>query len=116
MITTFSCRIWTMELKDRLQYALDRKGWSQTDLGNALGLTPQAIQKWLNGGGIRQNRLKEVAEVLGVSYQWLFTGTGIMVDGVTIEGVKTDIYKEISDMSVTELLDVLDTARSINSR
>ena len=38
---------------------------SQTALGNLLGLTPQAVQKWASQGFVPGDRCREVEAVLG---------------------------------------------------
>ncbi|BAQ16962.1 helix-turn-helix domain-containing protein [Methyloceanibacter caenitepidi] len=48
-------------------------GLSQTDLGDALGLTFQQIQKYENGANrIGAGRLVEIAAVLGIEVGWFF--------------------------------------------
>ncbi|QOY96360.1 helix-turn-helix domain-containing protein [Massilia sp. UMI-21] len=42
-----------------------RLAGSQTALGNMLGLTPQAIQKWATQGFVPADRCREVEEKLG---------------------------------------------------
>jgi transcriptional regulator with XRE-family HTH domain len=58
----------------RLKEALKAGGMSNADLANAIGVTVQAVSKWLKKGGISQQRLPTVARVLGVSLEWLLTG------------------------------------------
>ena len=58
----------------RLKEALKASGMSNADLANAIGVTVQAVSKWLNKGGISQQRLPAVARVLGVSLEWLLMG------------------------------------------
>ena len=43
------------------------RGLSQSALARALGLKPQAVQKWEAGGGVNADRLQEIAAVLGCS-------------------------------------------------
>ena len=58
----------------RLKEALKASGMSNAELANAIGVTVQAVSKWLNKGGISQQRLPAVARVLGVSLEWLLMG------------------------------------------
>lgn len=44
---------------------------TQTDLARALGVKPQAVQKWESGGGPRRDRIKAIAEVLDISEEEL---------------------------------------------
>lgn len=47
------------------------KGWNQSELASALGVSPQAVQKWENGGMPRTSRIAEIAKALGVSESYL---------------------------------------------
>ena len=58
----------------RLKEARKASGLSNAELANTIGVTVQAVSKWLNKGGISQQRLPAVARVLGVSLEWLLTG------------------------------------------
>ena len=61
----------------RLKEALKASGLSNAELANAIGVTVQAVSKWLNKGGISQQRLPAVARVLGVSLEWLLMGVDL---------------------------------------
>lgn len=56
---------------ERLQEALDAKGWSQGKLARAVGVTQGAISQILLGKTHRSKFLPEIAEELGVSMRWL---------------------------------------------
>lgn len=63
-----------MELKDRIKKRIEELEWSQEKLADEVGVTQPAIQ-WLLVGKTKQPRyIKKLAEVLGVSYEWLLTG------------------------------------------
>lgn len=61
-------------LIDRIISARNAKGMNQSDLATALGVSPQAVQKWENGGMPRSSRIAEIAKVLGVTEQYLLIG------------------------------------------
>ena len=70
-------RIKIMELIERITFARERAGLSQTELAKKIGITPQAIQNWEYGkSSPRLQRLKKLAEVLNVSEEWITTGNG----------------------------------------
>lgn len=60
------------DLKDRLQQALDRKGWKSVDLVEATGVPKGAISYYLSGKSKpKADRLYIIAQALGVSEAWL---------------------------------------------
>lgn len=61
-------------LAERVRWARERAGLSQSALARAVGATPQAIQL-LEAGQVRRPRnLVEIAGVLKVSPNWVLTG------------------------------------------
>lgn len=67
-----------MTLADRLTTAMDRSGISQAELARACGVKPPSVHGWLSGKSkfLRGENLLKAAKVLGVSQQWLATGSG----------------------------------------
>ena len=62
----------TAELKDRLQQALDRKGWKAVDLVDRTGVPKGAISYYLAGKSRpKSDRLYVIAQALDVSEAWL---------------------------------------------
>lgn len=60
------------ELKDRLQQALDRKGWKAVDLVEKTGVPKGAISYYLAGRSKpKADRLYIIAQALDVSEAWL---------------------------------------------
>lgn len=57
-------------------------GINQADLARACGVKPPSVHGWLSGKAkfLRGENLLKAAETLGVSQQWLATGSGPMVD------------------------------------
>ena len=59
-------------LKDRLQFALDRKGWKAVDLVERTGVPKGAISYYLSGKSKpKADRLYIIAQALDVSEAWL---------------------------------------------
>lgn len=62
----------TAELKDRLQQALDRKGWKAVDLVEKTGVPKGAVSYYLSGRSKpKADRLYIIAQALDVSEIWL---------------------------------------------
>lgn len=70
------------DISKRIETAREAKGMNQSELARALGLTPQAVQKWEAGGAPRGTRLQQVADVRSVCripvirkkwYGWCFS-------------------------------------------
>jgi repressor LexA len=56
----------------RLQEALDRKGWGQSDLARELEVSRQQVHQWLAGDRTPSlGAACEIADVLGVSLDYL---------------------------------------------
>ncbi len=47
------------------------RGWTQAELGDKLGITKQAVSKLEQADNIGDDKLKEVAEALGVTFEGL---------------------------------------------
>jgi len=91
-----------MELKDRLQTALDRSDLtSQQQLADAAHITRQSVNGWLSGDtkSIKPEHLFPVAEALGVSPKWLGTGIGSMIqqNNEYSESIAKNVFTLIAD-------------------
>lgn len=76
--TTDFCTIEGMnaiDIGERIAALLKEKGLSQSELARALGLKPQAVQKWVKGGGPRMTRLGDIATALSITTAELVKGT-----------------------------------------
>ena len=58
----------------RILEARKQKGFSQRELAELLGITVQAISQWENNRTEPTGRLRRLADILGVSEQWLTQG------------------------------------------
>lgn len=63
-------------LGTRLQHTLNLKGLTQEDVANAVGVSQTAISDIAIGKTKRPRNILELANVLGVSAEWLMTGKG----------------------------------------
>ncbi len=59
------------DIGKRIAAAREAKGMNQSELARALGVSPQAVQKWESGGGPKGSRLSEIAAALGVAIEYL---------------------------------------------
>lgn len=64
-------------LGERLLRARKAKRWSQTQLGNKVGVTRSAVSQWEKGHLLpTQRRFEKLSEHFGVSLDWLQKGKG----------------------------------------
>jgi len=63
-----------MELGARIAALREKAGLNQSELGRRLGVTPQAVQTWEKGGGIRPAKFDPLAKALNVSLAELLLG------------------------------------------
>ncbi len=69
-------------LAQRLRYARERLGLSQSELARRTGLRPQAVQ-FIEAGRVQRPRnLLDLASVLAVNPEWLLFGRGAVEAGV----------------------------------
>lgn len=72
------CNNYGMEkYSDRLKFALDIRGMSQSDLARKLGTTPQTIQ-YLCRKGTKSVHSVKIAQILRINPIWLTEGVGPM--------------------------------------
>ena len=91
---------------ERLRFCRERAGKSQSDVGTALGVSFQQIQKYENGTtSISLNRIFDFADTIGISMSSLFEGldprrlTGGRAAGFAEEG-QPGLSDEDDDMRV----------------
>lgn len=66
----------------RLTTLLRRAGMTQKDLARRVGVSPMAVSKWTAGGGIADEKLDEVCQVLSASHAWLRWGEDAFSDEI----------------------------------
>ena len=60
----------------RIQRARERASMTQGELAAALGAQQPRVSQWETRTKPRPQRVRQIAEVLGVSVAWLATGEG----------------------------------------
>jgi|GEM_PF-5046596 len=71
----------TDTLADRMNLALERRGWSQYRLHKESGVSAAQLSRWLSGERGKlfdPMQMQRVADALEVHYEWLCTGRGSM--------------------------------------
>ncbi|MCP5922212.1 helix-turn-helix domain-containing protein, partial [Klebsiella pneumoniae] len=61
-------------LAERLKIAREKKGMSQAQLADLIGLSQQSVAKIENGDTLQPRKIKERAKALDVSQKWLQLG------------------------------------------
>lgn len=91
--TTGFCTIRGMSdinIGTRIREQRIRVGLNQSELGRALGISPQAVQKWEDGkSSPRNNKLPELAAALSTSVRELIRGTAL--EGIAESDGKKDV-------------------------
>lgn len=61
-----------MNLADKIMAERKKKGWSQEELANQLGVSRQAVSKWESAGSTPDlQRILQLSDVFGVSTDYL---------------------------------------------
>lgn len=70
------------QLRDRLLDAMERRGWRQVDLAQAVGVSPKHLNQMLNGGRNRSGEGTYAHAVEGSLSMWqdCFDAVGFRVD------------------------------------
>lgn len=93
--TTDFCTIRGMSeitIGTRIKEQRIRIGLNQSELGRALGISPQAVQKWEDGkSSPRNNKLPELAAALSTSVRELIRGTTL--EGIADSNVKNNVIE-----------------------
>ena len=89
---------FAMSFNLRLVQALNNANKTQSDLAAHLGITPQAVQQWCihNGTTPRNKRVAAIANYLGVSQAWLFTGNTDVDAEISAESDRQAVKRKIS--------------------
>ena len=86
---------------DRLDELMQDRHWKQADLARELGSSPQAISSWWTRGVIPDKRIARVAQIFGVSVDYLMVGAA--TNNKLPEGFNA-IYNELTQAQQDELL------------
>ena len=105
-----------MKLSMRVRKARHQAGLSQQVLAERMGVTRGAVANWESAVAVpAARRLARIANVTGVSYEWLATGRGAMLPELGFEDPKTPaIDADFVDDPVERQL--LDTFRMASMR
>ena len=105
-----------MKLSMRVSKARHQAGLSQQVLAERMGVTRGAVANWESAVAVpAARRLARIANVTGVSYEWLATGRGAMLPELGFEDPKTPaIDADFVDDPVERQL--LDTFRMASMR
>lgn len=106
-----------MDINSRLRNAMILRGINQTELAKRVGVSPQAVQKWLakgsDGTTPRLAKIKKISEVLDVPEQWILTGAGEPdATAARAERHIAEINELMKSMSEDDLSIMLETAKS----
>lgn len=85
-------------LADRLRSIMAKKNISQEELANSVGVSQAAISKLYRGEAKSSKRLATIAEVLGVSEQWLMFGDSSNAEIIGSANVWDDSTPKPEDM------------------
>ena len=98
---------------DRIRYRRKKSGLTQTDIANAVQVSPQAVSKWERGENAPDiSILPNLTQLLGVSIEWLLGCQGIDKD--VIEATTMDIRARAA-REKSERLEPRDFANWTNS-
>lgn len=71
MSATNGCIISNMNLSERIKYARKARDMNMSEVARAMGVKPQAVRKWENGGGVRPEHEAPLADALQVLVRWM---------------------------------------------
>lgn len=77
------------DLKDRLRFARKQAGFTQSQLGELVGLNQSAINKLESGKSRNSGQMTSLAMVLGVNPLWLVHGIGEICYQNNLENIVT---------------------------
>jgi|ETNmetMinimDraft_22_1059887.scaffolds.fasta_scaffold00130_7 transcriptional regulator with XRE-family HTH domain len=88
------------DLGDRIRHRRKKSGLTQTDIANAVQVSPQAVSKWERGENAPDiSILPDLAQLLGVSIEWLLGCQSIDKDVIeaTIIDIRARAAREKSE-------------------
>lgn len=70
---------------ERIRYAIKQSGKKQNEIATAIGVTAQAVNKWIRDGQISKENLFRLSAETGFSYLWIAKGVGSMMSNTMEE-------------------------------
>lgn len=97
----------TTSTGDRIRQARKRQGLTQDQLAKACGVTRSAVSQWESGGiqGIEAANLHAAARYLGVTVDWLLSGSEPATVDRVAEG--SDIYQTAGGLQIHDFWPLL---------
>ncbi|EIY5167044.1 TPA: XRE family transcriptional regulator [Klebsiella variicola subsp. variicola] len=93
-------------LAERLKIAREKKGMSQAQLADLIGLSQQSVAKIENGDTLQPRKIKEIAKALDVSQKWL--QLGIEENGSISDFIVEELEEAKLDPEVFANIPILD--------
>lgn len=94
-------------LAERLKFAREKKGLSQAQLAESVGLSQQSVWKIENGDTLQPRKIKEIAKALEVSQKWLLLGieengamSSYIVEEAEVANLDPDIFANIPVLDI----------------
>ena len=72
----------TDETGVRVKHAIKSAGLTQKQVAEAIGVTPQSVNKWIKEGKISRDHLMDLSRATGSTFTWLATGEGAQLHQV----------------------------------
>lgn len=72
----------TDETGARVRHAIKSAGLTQKQVAEAIGVTPQSVNKWIKEGKISRDHLMDLSTATGSTFTWLATGEGAQLHQV----------------------------------
>lgn len=94
-------------IAERLKFARTKKGWTQSQLAVAAGVSTGTIGNIESEARQAKGSLPQIAEALGISHKWLARGEGPMEPvNATVAPTAPSAYVSASGGRVPELIDI----------
>jgi transcriptional regulator with XRE-family HTH domain len=84
-----------IEIGKRIALRRVFSGWSQTELAKNVPAKQTQVSEWEKGSGISETSLKNLAEALGTSIEFLVTGVDSTIDSILLKEITHDYFGEL---------------------
>lgn len=112
-------------INDRIRIAREKKGWNQSELATAIGVTPQTVQQWeALKTSPRRTKVDAIANALAVTSDWLLTGRDPLVlqtaENEEVlsrkERILLELFRDATDDQQTDLIRSLEAQKQQNDK